>query len=125
MTENLKDFTEFLSTLDEETVEKVTRMDKDQLIAYAAEKGFSLTEADFRRDEGDAALSMDELASTAGGGVCACVVGGGGTSDEARGLDSCACPIIGFGHVFGEGSQGENQRCFCAVGGGGAEHRIG
>lgn len=60
-------------------------------VAKAAEMGLSLEAADFSAvDE----LSEDELATVAGGELCSCAIGGGGTSDY-DGDEPCACVIIG------------------------------
>jgi hypothetical protein len=119
MTENMKKFAEYLSTLDGETLEKINSMDQDELIAFAAEKGCPLTEADLRRDEEDTSLSMDELASTAGGGVCGCVVGGGGGADESKNHKICGCGIVGTGDLTNG-----HLRCFCTIAGGGESKNL-
>ena len=112
MTENKKKFLEFMSTLDKETIEKVTKMEKDELIVFAADRGFTLTDADFEQSEGE--VSLDEAEAVAGGGVCQCFVGGGGTADG--GDVPCACVAAGAGmHERDNGNKYE--RCWCAFGG--------
>ena len=125
MTENAKKFMEYVSALDKETMEKVSKMtEKDEIIAYAAEKGFTLTEADFEQAD-DEKLSFDELDTAAGGGTCACVVGGGGAKDLRENEDGtktgdglCVCVAGGAGD--GKDSRGvSTARCGCFIGGGG------
>ena len=109
MTENKKKFLEFMSTLDKETIEKITKMEKDELIVFAADRGFTLTDADFEQSEGE--VSLDEAEAVAGGGECYCTFGGGGT---AEGYDNaCACVIAGAG-MHDSGSSRYN-RCYCGV----------
>jgi len=117
MTENMKKLAELISSLDREAMEKASRMSKDELIAFAAEKGITLTDADFDVTEDDKALSMDDLAASAGGDHCGCVVGGGGLEDLSKGEKLCACAIVGEGATVAG-----PPRCFCpAVGGGRTE----
>jgi len=118
--ENMKKFMELISALDDEAMEKVSRMQKDELIAFAAEKGFTLTDADFQGVEGDAALSIDELAASSGGDVCGCAVGGGGAPDYNAGEKGCGCALIGGGKM----STSDELRCYCAIAGGGVHHGI-
>ena len=121
MSENLKKFFEFVGN-NPEILEKAKQLKADDpeaakgiVIAFAKEHGFELTEEDFSPCEGE--LSESELASVAGGGTCACVVGGGGTADEpsSPGQDS-VCWCVGGG--FGEDIWGD-RRCTCVFGGGG------
>lgn len=95
-------------------------------LAKAAELGFDLTAADFAAPCGE--LSEDELASVAGGAVCFCNIGGGGTADEECQrnelgcLDEvCACVIAGYGSYDDDGST--ETRCACAQLGSGASYR--
>ena len=76
----------------------------------AREAGCSFTLADLESfgSSRDRELSESELEAVSGGGVCVCVIGGGGT----RPPDSdtpCACLIGGIG----------GGRCACMFGGGG------
>ena len=66
MTESLKKFLEFMSTQDEATNEKVSKMGKDELIAYAAEAGFTLTPADLEEAEPEGELDLDDADAVAG-----------------------------------------------------------
>lgn len=117
MSENLKKFLEYIEK-NPELLEKAKQFKADDpekakeiAIAFAEEHGFELTEADFEAPEGE--LSVDELNTVAGGGTCACVVGGGGTESDGRDV-VCWCVVAGFGDdIFGD------QRCGCAFGGGG------
>ena len=108
MTENMKAFLEVLSKEDSGKNGKIHEMDEASLIALAAEKGITLTEADFRPAEDEGEVSLDEADAVAGGKMCKCVVGGGGkrTKDNADG--SCGCVAIGSGvDTCG------NERCMC------------
>ena len=126
MTENMKKFAEFISAQDKETLENVSKLGKDELIAFAAEKGFTLTEADFEQPEEDEALSLDELDAAAGGKTCACFIAGGGVQDLTEHEDGtesgdggCACVVGGFGKAFdhdeviGKDSDLGKYRCKC------------
>ena len=125
MTENQKKFLEYISAQDQETMEKLSKMEKDELIAFTAEKGLTLTDADLEYPESDEALSLDDIASVAGGGACACAVGGGGTQDLRENEDGtktgdCLCVCVGGGLGDGKDSSGvKSVRCGCVVGGGG------
>ena len=68
---------------------EISANDKQALIKFAAEKGFTLTEDDFKQEESE--LSEDELQAVAGGG-CA----GLGCSWEA----ATYCAGV-FGALFG------------------------
>ena len=125
MTDNMKKFIEFLSSQDEETSEKASKMEQDELIAFAAENGITVTPEDFAeaKKEAEAAaegeLSDDELSAVAGGGVCACVAGGGG--EEGPGRDGvCAC--VAFGQGLDKERSALESRCVCFLGGGGTSH---
>ena len=76
MTDNMKKFLEQVSS-DGELTARLKGMDKDAIIAAAQQRGIALTEADFAADTG-MELSEDELDEVAGGGKCACVLGGSG-----------------------------------------------
>lgn len=109
MTENMKKFLELVSQ-SEELCARVNAADKEALIAMAKELGVELTEEDFTQPSGE--LDDDELDAVAGGGVCACVVGGGGTADNAK-ERTCVCVFTGAGETK------NGYRCMCALGGGG------
>ena len=79
MTENMKKFLELMSTKDKEIKEKAAKMEKDELIAFAADHGLTLTGVDFEKPDSEGEISLDEAEAVAGGGECYCVAGGGGT----------------------------------------------
>ena len=56
MTENGKKFLEFMSGEDQAVKERVSTMEKAELIAFAAEKGFTLTEEDFEQQDAEGEL---------------------------------------------------------------------
>ncbi|MDR0991411.1 MAG: hypothetical protein LBL87_00735 [Ruminococcus sp.] len=62
-------------------------------------------------------LGEEDTADIAGGGVCVCVIGGGGKKDEVgRGYDEgCYC----FGGGVSVDKSTSDLRCFCQVIGGG------
>lgn len=112
---------EFLELLEKnpEVKQKVTEMDANidtkvsDYIALAAEYGVKLTEADFQ-PSGEQELSEDELDAVAGGKNCLCVIGGGGTGEEATKTKTCACVVCGYGYM-----EDDKRRCFCTAGGSG------
>ena len=105
MTENMKKLVELVSQ-NTELVAKINSGDKDTLIAIAKELGIELTEADFAQQATE--LSDDELDAVAGGNICACAMGGGGS---AGGKDAvCVCVIGGGGE-----SKGGSARCGCVL----------
>ena len=112
MTENMKKLLEAMSK-DQELSEKASKLDKDALIALARKLGIELTEADFVQPGGE--LNADELEVVAGGGICACSVGGGGTKGDD--YPACACVLAGFGKEHKKG----NYRCACPLAGVGEE----
>ena len=115
MTENLKKFVEEASKNEElrEKLMKLKEGEESQAILIAREYGFELTEEDLKPED-DEKLSLDEIDTAAGGGVCGCAIGGGGTPGGNDG--TCACPVIGFGSVAWDSNK---PRCACpAIGGG-------
>lgn len=106
MTDNLKNFLSKVSQ-DPELARKMSKLNKEDLIAAAKEQGFALTEADLDNSEG--AMSEDELSGVSGGGACYCAVGGGGTKDE-NDKHACGCVLMGIGD---DNDRPNNQRCFC------------
>ena len=105
MTENMKKFLELVSQ-NTELVAKIDAVDKATLIEIAKELGIDLTEADFAQQAIE--LSDDELDAVAGGNICACAMGGGGS---AGGKDAvCVCVIGGGGE-----SKGGSARCGCVL----------
>ena len=113
MTDNMKRFIENISQ-NAELLAKVNRMDKAEFIAEARRQGIELTDADFA-SESDAELSEDELDAVAGGGKCACIMGGSGK--EGDNCKECACIIAGGG-MFKD----DVNRCGCVGAGGGVDH---
>ena len=113
MTDNMKKFLE-LASGDTELVERLNGMDKDAIIAAAQQRGIALTEADFAADTG-AELNEDELDAVAGGGKCACILGGGGKADDN--CNKCSCVLDGAGKF----KDGIVNRCGCVGAGGGVD----
>jgi len=109
MTENMKNFLAKVSA-DKALAEKLSKLEKEALIALAKELGIELTDADFAAQE--EALSEQELSAVTGGDKCLCVVGGGGTKDD----DSKACGCVAAGAGYHDNGE---QRCFCVMGGSG------
>ena len=123
MTDNMKKFIEFMSSQDEDTYKKASKMEEDELIAFAAENGITVTPEDFAeaKKEAEAAaegeISDDELSAVAGGKACACIFGGGGEPSDPKSstYDTvCACVMAGEGRD----STGDD-RCGCPLVGGG------
>ena len=112
MTDNMKKFLEQVSS-DGELTARLKGMDKDAIIAAAQQRGIALTEADFVADTGTE-LSEDELDEVAGGGKCACVLGGSGKAGDN--CQKCSCAIGGWG-FFDDGV----DRCICGGAGGGVD----
>ena len=113
MTDNMKKFLEQASG-DAELAERLNGMYKDSIIAEARQRGIELTDADFVEDE-SAELSEDELDEVAGGGKCACVLGGGGKADDNG--KKCSCVLDGSG----EFKDSRIYRCMCIGAGGGVD----
>ena len=114
MTDAMREFLEEASK-DKEFSQKVSKADtKEALIALAAEKGFTLTEADMESPKPqDGEISDDEVEAVAGGGMCFCAVGGGGTKGDYD--KTCACVLAGAGDGYTHGDKG--CRCECAMAG--------
>ena len=112
MTENMKKFLELVAS-DSELTAQLNGMDKDAIIAAAQQQGIALTEADFAADK-SAELSEDELDAVAGGGKCACVLGGGGKAGDN--VQKCTCVLGGSG-LFDD----DIERCMCIGTGGGVD----
>ena len=121
LTGSLSKFLEFMSTQDEATKEKVSKMERDDLIAYAAEAGFTLTPADLEEAEPEGELDLDDADAVAGGGACVCVVGGGGTACKDGDAPSCACVFYGQGKGPSGAPDGYDLRCVCPGAGGGCD----
>ena len=60
MTENMKRFLELACREGGEFLEKLNKAGKDETIALAAEKGLTLTDADFVRPKPEGEVGMDE-----------------------------------------------------------------
>ncbi len=110
MSEKMKKFLEVLSE-DKELKRKATDMSKEELVALAKEKGIELMDEDFEVPEGE--LSEREMSDVAGGGVCVCAIGGGGTEDSNGNV--CVCVALGMGE--NDDNNAETQRCFCPLAG--------
>ena len=113
MIDNMKKFLE-LASGDAELVDRLKGMGKDAIIAEAQQRGIALTDADFAADA-SAELNEDELDAVAGGGKCACIMGGSGK--EGDNCKECACIIAGGG-MFKD----DVNRCGCVGAGGGVDH---
>ncbi len=108
MTENMKKFLELVSQEDEAYVKKVTSLDKEGVIALAAEKGITLTDADFTQSEEEGEVSLDEADAVAGGKKCTCTGIGGGNKTKKNADGSCGCVGIGIGN-----DTDGDERCLC------------
>ena len=111
MSEKMKEFLEVV-TGNDEMRSKFNVATREEMIAMAKTLGVELTEADFEQKAAE--LDDDELDAVAGGGTCACVMGGGGTADNND--KTCVCVAFGEGEV-----KCGCIRCFCAAGGGGKD----
>ena len=67
MTKEYEKFLEFMSNQEEEVKEKVSQMGKDEVIAFAAKNGFSVTAEDFEPVKDGDGIDLDELDAVAGG----------------------------------------------------------
>ncbi|MCC8152391.1 MAG: Nif11-like leader peptide family RiPP precursor [Lachnospiraceae bacterium] len=85
-------------------------------IALAKEYGFTLTEADFAEGKTEGEITEDELEAVAGGGACACTLGGGGNPSDTT--QTCYCVFAGAGYRK-TGGEGLDARCVCPLVGGG------
>ena len=108
MTENMQKFLEAVSK-DNELAAKVGTLAKDELLAFAKELGFNLSEADLPKVT---ELSDDDLDTVAGGSDvnCVCVMGGGGSKDKND--KTCACVLAGVGYT-----DEKAERCLCGFAG--------
>ncbi|MBR2793337.1 MAG: hypothetical protein IKE16_01725 [Solobacterium sp.] len=104
MTENMKKLLEIISRENRESVEKLNQASREELIAWAAGKGITLTDVDFEKEEStEGEVSLDDADSVAGGKDCYCAFGaGGGTSTND--VDACGCVLAGYG---------DDNRCTC------------
>lgn len=127
MNENLKSFLGAVEA-DETWMTRLASADREAAVELAlkkaAELGMPLAAADFEAPEGE--LSEDELGCVAGGGVCFCEIGGGGTSEDhgSDGIDEvCACVFGGYGTYEDKKDGSSNTRCVCVQLGSGASYR--
>lgn len=100
-----------------ETLNANPQAKTEDFIALAGEYGFTLTAEDFAPVEAkvNTELSDDELESVAGGGNCACFLGGGGTATKEREL-TCACVGCGGGEFYEyDDPEKKSARCVCVV----------
>ena len=97
---------------------RLTEMGVEELVAAARERGFELSEEDFKPAAGE--VSEAELGNVAGGGFCTCkLAGGGGGTDEGDGKTyGCACVAYGQG---GDG-RSDDANCLCAIAGCGFDY---
>ena len=117
MTDCMKQFLEEASK-DKDLIEKLNNAEtSEEVIALAAETGFTLTEEDLKPDAGIQDVSDDELDAVAGGKACYCAVGGGGEADSNEKV--CACVLVGAGEM----ADGKD-RCACCVGGVGEDKAL-
>ena len=117
MTDNMKKFLEAVSQ-DKEFLEKLTGAETPEaVVALAAEKGFTLTEEDVKRESAPVEVSDDELDAVAGGDDCGCAIAGVGVSSGDQG--GCGCWLGGVGAM-----KDNSLRCVCPVAGGGVDHPI-
>ena len=87
-----------------------------EVVKFAQEKGFDLSEADLIPDEHE--VSLGELDNVAGGTCYCSVAGGGGGTDSNDGKDYvCVCAVYGQG---GDGSASD-ANCACIIGGAGED----
>lgn len=110
MTENMKRFFEEVTKSEEHREKLNAAKNMEEVTAFAAELGFTLTAEDFQQEEGE--LQDDELNAVTGGKECACVLGGGGTGESER-EHTCWCVAIGNGSYIC-GTQ-EMSRCGCVA----------
>jgi len=88
-------------------------------------EGYDISIDDIKKylEENSCIVSEESLDAVAGGGTCACVIGGGGTGtghlDRSTDIDlTCACVYGGGGEGFDR--KGDRRpRCVCVIAGGG------
>ena len=107
MTDNMRRFLENISSNEEDRKKVCSLASNEEIIAFAKEKDFTLTDEDFEKADGE--LSNDELEAVSGGvEICGCVAAGASQSDKVvdllmcvgmgSGLDTmfCICIIVGI-----------------------------
>ena len=110
MTGNSRIFLEMVCEEGEAAMERLQKADKDEIIAWAEEKGIALTEEDFTSPEDYGLISDKELEAVTGGKACLCVMAGHGKT--GGGDEECICPVAGAGFL-----KGGPSRCTCIAGG--------
>ena len=107
--EKVKAFVE-AAQADPELNEKLSKLNAEEFIAAARQKGFEITEEDLKPSAGE--VNETELASVSGG-FCACpsIGGGGGTDSNDGKTYGCACLTYGQG---GDG-RGGDANCLCVA----------
>ena len=112
MNDNARAFLE-AAQADPELCQRLCKMAVGELVAAAREKGFELSEEDFKPAAGE--LDEADPNNVAGGGGCGCVgAGGGGGTDSVDGsVYGCACVL------YGQGGDGRalDSNCVCAPAG--------
>lgn len=127
MKDNLRRFLDAVGS-DSEWMAGLAAADRETAISMALERagelGMPLCANDFKAPEGE--LSENELEAVAGGGVCFCEIGGGGTKEDHGdfGIDEvCACVFGGYGTYEDKHDGTSNTRCVCVQLGSGASYR--
>ena len=72
---------------------------------------------DFQPTKAQGELEEEELDKVAGGGICYCVLGGGGDASDFD--KTCACVLVGAGEFADGFDADDNLRCMCPVAGNG------
>lgn len=112
MTDQAKRFLDEVSQ-DKAFIEKLTSAGTPgEVIALAAEKGYTLTEEDLKPETAGVKLDDDELNAVSGGTGCGCWGYGLGKTDS--GERACNCIVYGEGLVYG-------KSCACFQVGAGTE----
>lgn len=104
-----------------ELQEKLNEMAKEnsinfneKIITELNNAGFEISMDDLKEPSGE--LSEDELRAVAGGGGCACALGGYGGGDRLY----CACLFAGSGGIDNCDNVGVHGGCVCPIAGTGA-----
>lgn len=101
------------------SIEGVTDREKvieEQVLPFAKRCGFDLSVDDFALPEGE--IDEAELKAV-NGGICICVLAGGGDGTDARDGKSYTCVCV----AYGQGGDGEanDANCFCPLSGAGED----
>lgn len=106
-----------LASKDADLSERLKKADSaEAALKIVKEKGFDLTEDDFKNVKENKPVSEDELDAVSGGDRCYCDIGGGGVESDYDSV--CAC--VFFGH--GEYKDSYDRRCVCWYAGYGGTH---